>query len=41
MAELEDRKQFAELLAPGVKSLKLHPDYKVSRNKDKKQDSLI
>ncbi|MEC1673627.1 NB-ARC domain-containing protein [Bacillus mojavensis] len=36
MAELEDRKQFAELLAPGVKSLKLHPDYKVRRNKNEK-----
>ncbi|MCY9092633.1 NB-ARC domain-containing protein [Bacillus mojavensis] len=36
MAELEDRKQFAELLAPGVKSLKLHPDYKVKRNKNEK-----
>ncbi|MEC1732689.1 NB-ARC domain-containing protein [Bacillus mojavensis] len=36
MAELEDRKQFAELLAPGVKSLKLHPEYKVRRNKNEK-----
>ncbi|MCY8514633.1 tetratricopeptide repeat protein [Bacillus atrophaeus] len=36
MAELEDQKQFAELLAPGVKSLKLHPDYKVRRNKNEK-----
>ncbi|MGG1229810.1 NB-ARC domain-containing protein [Bacillus halotolerans] len=36
MAELENRKQFAELLAPGVKSLKLHPDYKVRRNKNEK-----
>ncbi|PAY11985.1 NB-ARC domain-containing protein [Bacillus sp. 7705b] len=36
MAELEDRKQFAELLASGVKSLKLHPDYKVRRNKNEK-----
>lgn len=36
MAELEDRKQFAELLAPGVKSLKLHPDYKIRRNKNEK-----
>ncbi|WP_339235980.1 NB-ARC domain-containing protein [Bacillus sp. FSL K6-1012] len=36
MAELEDRKQFAELLAPGVKSLKLHPDYKVRSNKNEK-----
>ncbi|MDL5140368.1 tetratricopeptide repeat protein [Bacillus atrophaeus] len=36
MAELEDQKQFAELLAPGVKSLKLHPDYKVRRKKNEK-----
>lgn len=36
MAELENRKQFAQLLAPGVKSLKLHPDYKVRRKKNEK-----
>ncbi|WP_445430131.1 NB-ARC domain-containing protein [Bacillus atrophaeus] len=36
MAELEDQKQFAELLAPGVKSLKLHPDYKIRRKKNEK-----
>ncbi|MFT4402003.1 NB-ARC domain-containing protein [Bacillus sp. SW14] len=36
MAELENRKQFAELLAPAVKSLKLHPDYKVRRKKNEK-----
>ncbi|MCY8914496.1 tetratricopeptide repeat protein [Bacillus atrophaeus] len=36
MAELEDQKQFAELLAPGVKSLKLHPDYKIKRKKNEK-----
>lgn len=41
MAELENRKQFAQLLAPGVKTLKLHPDYKVRRKKNEKQDSLI
>lgn len=34
MAELENRKQFAQLLAPGVKTLKLHPDYKVRRKKN-------
>lgn len=33
MAELEDQIQFAELLSQGVKSLKLHPDYKISRKK--------
>ncbi|MEG7335960.1 NB-ARC domain-containing protein [Bacillus sp. 0102A] len=36
MAELENRKQFAQLLAPGVKTLKLHPDYKVRRKKNEK-----
>ncbi|QBG55011.1 transcriptional regulator [Bacillus amyloliquefaciens] len=36
MAELENRIQFAELLAPAVKSLKLHPDYKVKRTKNVK-----
>lgn len=41
MAELENRTQFAELLAPAVKSLKHHPDYKVRRKRTKKQDSLI
>lgn len=36
MAELENRTQFAELLAPAVKSLKLHPDYKVRRKNNEK-----
>ncbi len=36
MAELENRKQFAQLLAPYVKTLKLHPDYKVRRKKNGK-----
>ncbi|AVM09593.1 NB-ARC domain-containing protein [Bacillus velezensis] len=36
MAELENRAQFAELLAPAVKSLKHHPDYKVRRKKNEK-----
>ncbi|MGG1244299.1 NB-ARC domain-containing protein [Bacillus cabrialesii] len=36
MAELENQKQFAQLLAPGVKSLKLHPDYKIIRKKNEK-----
>lgn len=36
MAELENRKQFAQMLAPGVKTLKLHPDYKVRRKKNEK-----
>lgn len=33
MAELEDQKNFAELLSSGVKLLKLHPDYKIRRKK--------
>src|SRR5689334_2692485 len=33
MAEIEDRKKFAELLSLGVKELKLHPDYKIKRKK--------
>jgi LuxR family transcriptional regulator, glucitol operon activator len=33
MAELEDQKKFAELLSSGVKSLKLHPEYKIRRKK--------
>ncbi|KSW01621.1 transcriptional regulator [Bacillus velezensis] len=36
MAELENRTQFAELLAPAVKSLKHHPDYKIKRTKNVK-----
>jgi LuxR family transcriptional regulator, glucitol operon activator len=39
MAELEDQKKFAELLSSGVKSLKLHPDYKISRIKNEKISS--
>jgi hypothetical protein len=34
MAELEDQKDFAELLSSGVKSLKLHPDFKIRRKKN-------
>ncbi|MGF6952802.1 LuxR family glucitol operon transcriptional activator [Neobacillus sp. B4I6] len=34
MAELEDQKDFAELLSSGVKSLKLHPDFKIRRGKN-------
>lgn len=34
MAELEDQKQFAELLSEGVKSLKIDPDYKIRRKKN-------
>ncbi len=36
MAELENRTQFAELLAPAVKSLKHHPDFKIKRTKNVK-----
>lgn len=36
MAELEDQNNFAELLSSGVKSLKLHPDYKIRRKKNEK-----
>ncbi|WP_338787784.1 NB-ARC domain-containing protein [Metabacillus sp. FJAT-53654] len=40
MAELEDQKKFAELLSSGVKSLKLHPEYKISRIKNEKISAL-
>lgn len=33
MAELEDKKRFAELLALGITALKQHPDYKTIRKK--------
>ncbi|QSX23340.1 NB-ARC domain-containing protein [Priestia megaterium] len=33
MAEIEDRKKFAELLSLGVTELKLHPNYKIKRKK--------
>jgi LuxR family transcriptional regulator, glucitol operon activator len=39
MAELEDQKNFAELLSYGVKSLKLHPDYKIQRRKNETNPS--
>ncbi|MFP5110290.1 NB-ARC domain-containing protein [Neobacillus sp. C211] len=34
MAELEDQTDFAELLSSGIKSLKLHPDFKIRRKKN-------
>lgn len=41
MAELENRTHFAELLAPAVKSLKHHPDFKIKKDKERKIRTVL